>query len=227
LRLSSYIMRILHKGITMKKTLLSLSIILLTTGLIFASPSWIGIHGTGSYKQENTSFSVGASTIDEDHTARLAGLAIAGTIYLQGAPVGIGFLLGSSKTTEATRGSSSVDVSDFPLTWNAGVSGKFRSSMSEMLALEIGAGIQYELITQTSSIGGSDVDTALSTFSLLTSADVVVHLGDSLALVGGIGASFPFSTRAKFVSGSVSYENEDIDRKGYAINGKVGLALGF
>ena len=220
-------MRILHKGITMKKTLFALSIILLTTNLIFASPSWIGIHGTGAYKQGNTSFSVGASTIDEDHTAKLAGLAIAGTIYPGDTPVGIGFLLGSSKTTEATRGSSSVDVSDFPLTWNAGVTGKFRASMSEMLALELGAGLQYELMTQTSSIGSTDVDTDLSTFSLLTSADVVVHVGDSFALAGGIGASFPFSTRAKFVSGSVSYENENIDIKGYTISGKIGVALGF
>ena len=36
----------------MKKMLLVLAITLLTTGLLFAAPSWLGVQGTASVKQD-------------------------------------------------------------------------------------------------------------------------------------------------------------------------------
>jgi len=83
----------------MKKTLILVTIILLVSGFLFASPSWIGAQGTVS-QQENTT-TVGS--VEQETTTNLAGLNIAGTIYLGKSPVGIGFQAGASKIFKATN----------------------------------------------------------------------------------------------------------------------------
>lgn len=216
----------MYEGRTMKKLLIVLGLVSVALFPLSASPSWIGVQGIGSYKQETITSNVVGTTIDEEHTANLAGLQIAGTLYPGESPIGIGFQFGSVKTYADKRISSEMDVSEYPLTWNGGLTGKFRASLTEMLALEIGAGLSYARMAQTYDIAGSDVIATLNTLSLLTSADLVVHLGDKLALVGGVGASFPLNTQATFTSGSIEYERE-LDVKGYTISGQVGVALGF
>jgi len=175
----------------MKKTIILLTIILLVSGFLFAAPSWIGVQGVGSYKQNTTTI----SGVEQDHTATLGGMNIAGTLYPGESPLGIGFQFGASKTIEATRGSTELDVEDYPLTWNGGVMAKLRADMSEMLALELGAGFMYERTINTYDILGYEAETTLNTLSVLTAADLVVHLSDSLALIGGVGVSFPLTTQ--------------------------------
>ena len=210
----------------MKKSLFLITSILLATGLLFASPSWIGVQGTGSYTQETTTFTFLGLQTEQEHTASLGGLNIAGTIYPGESPVGIGFQFGSSKTFAATRGSSELDVEDYPLTWNGGVMAKFRAGMTEMIALEVGAGLMYERTITTYDFSGTEAQATLNTLSLASSVDVILHLSDSLALVGGVGASFPLNSQATYTVSGISYDQE-FDVKGYTFNGKVGVAFGL
>ncbi|HAF85701.1 MAG TPA: hypothetical protein DCG32_04905 [Sphaerochaeta sp.] len=207
----------------MKKTLILCTIILLVTGFLFAAPSWIGVQGVGSYQQNTT-------TIDGDeqeHTANLGGMNIAGTLYPGESPVGIGFQFGASKTMKATRGSTELVVEDYPLTYNGAVMAKFRAGMSEMLALELGAGLMYERTITTYDILGYEAETNLNTLSVLTSADLVVHLSDSLALIGGVGASFPLTTKGTYEDSVGTSIEDEYDVKGYTVSGKVGVGLSF
>lgn len=209
----------------MKKTLLILSIALVATSLS-ASPSWIGIQSTGSYQQVTTTFTFGSWNINEDHTAKLTGMNVAGTIYPGNAPVGIGFQIGSSKTVEATRGSADVDTSNYPLKGNGGVTAVYRTDLSKKSALELGGGLLFERMTQTSEIGGSDLITTLDITSFLTTADVVFSLGEYLTFVAGLGLSLPLNSKATFTSGGISYTKK-IEVTGHTLNAKVGIALGF
>ena len=226
LRLSSYLNYILEKlknEKIMKKPLILCTIILLVSGFLFASPSWIGVQGTGSYQQNTTTISGG----EQDNTATLGGMNVAGTLYAEGAPVGIGFQFGASKTIEATRGSTDLNVEDYPLTWNGGVMAKFKVGMSEMVALELGAGLMYERTITTYDILGYEAETTLNTLSMLTAADLVVHLSDSLALIGGVGVSFPLTTQGVYEDNVGTSIKDEYDVQGYTLSGKVGLALGF
>ncbi len=207
----------------MKKTLILCTIILLVTGFLFASPSWIGVQGVGSYQQNTTTFTSG----DQESTTTLGGVNIAGTLYPGEAPLGIGFQFGASKTTEATRGTSDLDVSDYPLTWNGGVMAKVKVGMSEMLALELGAGLMYERTITTYDFGLYEANTTLNTLSVLTAADLVAHLSDSLAIVGGVGVSFPLTTKGIYEDNVGTSIEDDFDVKGYTVSGKVGVGLSF
>lgn len=206
----------------MKKTLILCTVILLTAGFLFASPSWIGVQGIGSYYQSTTDI----DSSDQKNSTNLAGLNIAGTIYPGESPVGIGFQVGAAKTIKDTRGSVEFDVEDYPLIWNGGVMAKFRASLTEMFALELGAGAMYERRIQTFTILTVDTKTTINTLSLLTAADLVIHLSDSLAFVGGIGVSFPLSAQGKYTVAGTTYE-KDVDVKGFTISGKVGVGFGF
>lgn len=211
----------------MKKALFTVMVILLATGALFASQSWIGLQATGSSVKETSTFTIlGVTTPEQEHTATLSGVNIVGTIYPGDSSIGIGFQAGSAKTLEDKRGSSDQDVSGYPLTMNAGVTGTFRLNMTEMIAFELGAGLLYERIIHTYDVFGTDVVTSLDTLSLLTSANLVFHLSDSLALVGGIGVAFPLTTTAKATNGSVDYDKE-FEVKGYTATAKIGVALGF
>ncbi len=207
----------------MKKSLILFTVILLVTGFLFASPSWIGVQGVGAYQQNTTT--IGGS--EQKNTATLGGLNIAGTIYAGESPLGIGFQFGAAKTLNAQRDSTDLNVEDYPLTWNGGVMAKYRLGMSEMLALEFGAGLMYERIINTYDFGSYEAETNLNTLSMLTAADVVVHLSDSLALVGGIGVSFPLTTKGTYEDNIGTSLEDEFDVKGYTFNGKVGVGLSF
>jgi len=205
----------------MKKTFILLTVILLVSGFLFAAPSWIGVQGTGSYKQNTTTI----SGVEQDNTAKLGGMNIAGTLYPGESPLGIGFQFGAAKTIEATRGSNDLNVEDYPLTWNGGVMAKFRAGMTEMLALELGAGLMYERTINTYDILGYEAETTLNTLSVLTAADLVVHLSDSLALIGGVGVSFPLTTQGTYTDNLGTSIEDEYDVKGYTVSGKVGLGI--
>ncbi|MGM0433001.1 MAG: hypothetical protein ACQEQU_09835, partial [Spirochaetota bacterium] len=162
----------------MKKIFIVLALALLTTGLLFAAPSWIGVQGTGSFKQEESG--------SEDHTIIPVGLNIAGTKYLGDAPIGIGFQAGFAKTALHKRDGEELEVKDYPLTWNIGTAGKFRLEMTELLALELGAGLMYERYSRTGEALGTDYVINFDTLSAVLASDAVIHLSDSLAMVGGV-----------------------------------------
>lgn len=206
----------------MKKTLILCTIILLSAGFLFASPSWVGGQGTVSYYQSTTDI----DSSDQKNSTTLAGLNIAGTIYPGESPVGIGFQVGAAKTIKDERGSVEFDVEDYPLIWNGGVMAKFRASLTEMFALEIGAGLLYERKVNTLTFLTVDTKTTINTLSLLTAADLVIHLSDSFAFVGGIGVSFPLSSQGKYTIAGTTYE-KDLDVKGFTISGKVGAGFSF
>ncbi len=198
------------------------TIILLSAGFLFASPSWIGVQGTGSYQQDTTDI----GSADQKNTVTLGGLHIAGTIYPGKSPLGIGFQLGASKTMKVTRGSIEIDIDDYPLTWNGVARATYRADMTKMLALELGAGLMYSRMTRTYDFGGNDAEATLNTLSVSTSADMIIHLSDGLSLVAGVGASFPLSAQGEYKLLGISYDT-DFEVKGYTFNGQVGVAFGF
>ncbi|SMP66095.1 hypothetical protein SAMN06298221_1232 [Sphaerochaeta associata] len=201
----------------MKKMLLVLAITLLTTGLLFAAPSWLGVQGTASVKQE---------TGTEDHTIIPIGLNIAGTIGIGDAPVGIGFQAGFAKTAIHQRDGEELEVEDYPLTWNVGAAAKFRLSMTDMLALELGAGMMYERYARTGSILGTDYVINFNTLSAIIVSDLLIHVSDSFAVVGGVDLAFPLTEQGTYtLGGSSTTVNYDVE--GYTITGKIGVAFGF
>ncbi|HKM08404.1 MAG TPA: hypothetical protein VJ869_15715 [Sphaerochaeta sp.] len=207
----------------MKKAFIAVTIILLITGTLFASPSWIGAQGVVS-NQKNTT-TVGA--IKQETSTNLAGLNIAGTIYPGDSPLGIGFQVGAAKIFKATNNDTEVEWSDYPPTWNIGAMAKFNIGMSEMLALELGAGLMYERTINTYYILGYEAETTLNTLCVLTAADLLVHLSDSFALVGGIGVSIPLTTKGTYNDNLGISTEETFDVKGYTVSGKLGVAFGF
>lgn len=207
----------------MKKSLFLITSILLATGLLFASPSWIGVQGVGAYQQNTTTIGV----VEQENTATLGGMNIAGTLYPGESPFGVGFQFGAAKTINAKRGSTDLNVDDYPLTWNGGVMAKFKIGMSEMLALELGAGLMYERIINTYDILGYEAETNLNTLSVLTAADLVVHLSDSLALIGGVGVTIPLTTKGTYKDIIGTSIEDEYDVKGYTFSGKVGVGLSF
>ncbi len=104
---------------------------------------------------------------------------------------------------------------------------KFRAGMTEMVALELGAGLMYERTVATYEFLGFEAEATLNTLSVLTTADLVVHLSDSLALVGGVGVSFPLTTQGTYTDNVGTSIEDDFDVKGYTVSGKIGVALGF
>lgn len=207
----------------MKKPLILLATLLLVSGFLFASPSWMGVQALSSY-QKNTTTVLG---VEQENTTTLAGLNFAGTIYPGESPVGIGFQAGASKIFKATNDSTVLEWEDYPLTWNIGAMAKFRLGMTEMLALELGAGLMYERTVTTYSYGLYNSETTLNTLSVLTAADLIIHLSDSLSLVGGFGVSFPMATNGTYEDNmNISVEDE-YDVKGYTFSGKIGVGFGF
>lgn len=201
----------------MKKMLMVLAIALLTSGLLFAASSWIGVQGAASVKQE---------TGTEDHTIIPIGLNIAGTMSIGDAPVGIGYQAGFAKTAIHKRDGAELEVEDYPLTWNAGVTGKFQLEMTDLLALELGAGLMYERYARTGSILGTDYVINFNSLSAILVSDLLIHLSDSLAIVGGVNVAFPLTEQGEYTLGGSSV-TVDYDVKGYTVTGKLGVALGF
>ena len=202
----------------MKKTCIVLAITLLTMGLLFASPSWVGVQGIASVKQE---------TGTEEHTIIPIGMNIAGTIYLgEELPVGIGFQGGFTKTALHKRDGSEMEVEDYPLTWNIGATGKFRLNMSDLLALELGGGLMYEHYARIGKVLGTDYEITFDTLSAIIASDLIIQLSDSLAIVGGVDVAFPLTATGKYTAFGTTY-TVDYEVKGYAFTGKIGMALGF
>ena len=201
----------------MKKMFIVVAITLLSTGLLFAAPSWIGVQGTASVKQE---------TGTEDHTIIPIGLNIAGTIGIGDAPVGIGFQAGFSKTAIHQRDGEELEVEDYPLTMNVGATGKFMLPLSDLLSLELGAGLMYERYARTGSILGTDYVINFNTLSAILASDLLIHLSDSLAIVGGVDVAFPLTEQGEYTLGGSS-TTVDYDVEGYTITGKLGVALSF
>lgn len=181
------------------------------------------VQGTVSYQQNTTT----VLTVEQENTTTLAGLNIAGTLYPGEAPVGIGFQVGASKIFKATNDSTELEWEDYPLTWNGAVMAKYRVGMTEMFALELGAGLQYERTSTTYDFGSYDSTTNLNTLSVLTAAGMIVHLSESLALVGGVGVSFPIVTKGTYEDNLGISTEDEFDVKGFTFVGKVGVAFGF
>ncbi|MFA7127246.1 MAG: hypothetical protein WC182_06825, partial [Bacilli bacterium] len=121
---------------------------------------------------------------------------------------------------------SDMEVKEYPLTWNIGATGKFRLNMSDLLALELGAGLMYEHYARTGDVLGSDYKIYFDTLSALIASDLVINLSDTLAIVGGVDLAFPLTAKGTYSLGGSSIE-VDHDVKGYTLTGKLGIALGF
>lgn len=210
----------------MKKILLALGLISIALFPLSASPSWMGIQGFSSQSNKTTTYSFAGVDTEEDSTATLGGLNIAGTLYPGDSPFGLGLQFGAAKMLKATNGSSDENVSDYPLTYNGAVSGVYRLGASDLIALEFGAGLLFERMTKAANSDSSEVIFTLDSLSLFTSANLLVNLSDTLSLVGGITALSNLNTNGKVTSGSFTYDS-DFDVKGYTLQGQVGVALGF
>lgn len=199
----------------MKKLIIVLAITLLTSGLLFAASSWVGVQGTTSVKKESGT---------EDHTIIPIGLNITGTLGIGDVPAGIGFQVGLAKTAIHKRDGEELEVEEYPLTWNVAVDGKFRLDMTDLLALELGAGLMYERYARTGEILGTDYVINFNTLSAILVSDLLIHLTDSLAIVGGVDVAFPLTEQGEYILGGNS-TTVDYDVKGYTVAGKLGVAI--
>ena len=208
----------------MKKLLVTLSIVSVALFSLSASSSWIGVQGFSSQSNKTTTYSLLGVTSEEDSTATLGGMHIAGTLYTGESPFGLGLQFGAAKMLKATNGSSEEDVEDYPLTYNGAASGVYRLGVSDMIVMEFGAGLLFERMTRAANSDSSEVIFTLDSLSLFTSANLLVTLSDDLSLVGGITALSNLNTNGKVTSGSFTYE-PDFDVRGYTLQGQVGVAF--
>lgn len=206
----------------MKKSLIVIMIVLLVTGALFASPSWIGGQGIVSNRKNTTKI----GGVEQETSTNLAGVNVAGTMYPGESAIGIGFQFGAAKIFKATNNDTEVTWSDYPPTWNVGAMAKFKLGMSDVLALELGAGLMYERTVATYEFLTIPSQTTLNTLSILTAADLVVHLSDTFALIGGIGVAIPVSTQATYELLGATIE-PDLKITGYTITGKLGAGFSF
>ncbi len=210
----------------MKKLLIVFSLVMAALFPLSASPSWIGVQGFSSQSNKTTTYTFGSTTYEEDSTANLRGINIVGTIYPGDSPFGLGLQIGSAKMLKATNGNSEEDVSDYPLTTNTGISGVYRLGATDSVALEFGLGLLFERMTKAANSDSSEVIFTLDSMSLLTSANLLVSLSDSLSLMGGITSFSNLNTNGKVTSGNFTYDS-DFDVKGYTLQSQVGIAFSF
>ena len=211
----------------MKKILLFSLALSLCTLSLFASKSWIGVQGYGSHINETTTYTILGVDISQESTATMGGLMLAGTLYpSEASGFGIGYQLGASKMLAATNGTYEENVEDYPLTFRGGLTGQYGLELSDMMSLELGAGLLYERLTKAAN---SDSDAWLvefNTLSVLGTVNMLFNLSESFAIVGGVNLSFPLTTQGKITGGDLSYDT-DFEVKGYSLLGQVGVALTF
>jgi len=211
----------------MKKILLFSLALSLCTLSLFASNSWFGIQAFGAQKDETTTYTILGIDITEDSTATLGGLMLSGTLYpREDSAVGIGYQFGVSKLLAATNGSTEEDVEDYPLTYRGAVTGQFGIGLSDMMSLELGAGLLYERLTKANNSDSDEILVEFNTLSVLGNVNVLVNLSDSLSLVGGVNLAIPLTTQGKITGGNLSYDTE-FAVKGYTLLGQIGVALTF
>lgn len=211
----------------MKKLLLILSVLSLALLPVSASTSWIGIQGFSSHSNKKTTYTLGSTHYTEDSTTTLGGTNIIGTLYPKDSSFGLGLQFGTAKMVKATNGNSKEDVSDYPLTFNTGVSGVYRVRASDTVALEFGVGLLFERMTKAANSDSSnEVIFSLDSASLLTSANILVALSDNFSLVGGITALSNLKTTGKVTSGNFIYRS-DFAVTGYTLQTQIGVAFGI
>lgn len=62
--------------------------------------------------------------------------------------------------------------------------------------------------------------------SAIIVSDLLIHLSDSFAIVGGVDLAFPLTEQGTYTLGGSS-TTVDYDVEGYTITGKIGVAFGF
>ena len=208
----------------MKKPLLLISLLSIALISLSASSSWIGVQGFSSHGNKTTTYKLGSAEFKEESSTILSGVNITGSIYPGDSAFGLGLQIGTAKMVKATNGSSEEDVSDYPLTWNGGISGLYRLGAADSVALEFGIGLLSERMTKAANSSGSEVIFTLDSLGLITSANLLVALSDNLSLVGGITAVSNLHTKGKVTSGNLAYD-KDFKTSGYALQGQVGVGF--
>jgi len=193
---------------------------------MFASKSWFGVEGFTTHSEENKTYTFLGVNSSEDSTVTLMGIAISGTIFPnQETPFGIGYQIGAGKIIAATNGSSEEDVSDYPLTFRGSLLFKYNVAFSKQFSMEFGAGGLYESMTREGFSEDTTVVTVeYNTLSFIANTNLLFHVSDSFALLGGVSIATPLSNKITLSSESLSY-NDDIAVTGYTVLGQLGLAF--
>jgi len=210
----------------MKKTLLLVLVLCFCTFSVFASKSWFGVEGFTAYSEETTTFTVLGIDFPEDSKATLMGITVSGTLFpSENSPFGLGYQIGAGKLVNATHGSSQDDVSDYPLTWKGSLSCQYSADFTKQLSMQLGVGALYESMTKGADNNNSEaVVIKYNTFSIIANADLLFHVSDSLAILGGVSVAIPLSSQATVTSGDFSIDS-GIAVKGYTVLGQLGVAF--
>lgn len=210
----------------MKKTVF-LSIILLVVGFsLSASPNWVGaqVVKRGGETTLTTTF-LGVSSSNTTHSES-SGLLISGSFYpSQESSIGLGYQLGATSLVKTQTGGITTQAdSDAPLTWKAGLSAQYRADISGFLTLEFGAGIHYEYVTDSATSEGITTTYKSGTINLAATSNLLLHISDSFALVGGLDFLFPIITNIEMSIGGMT-ANPDVEIEGNGGQFKVGVAF--
>ena len=210
----------------MKKTGLLTIILLMLLFSLSAAPNWIGVQVLGWNSDITATISFLGSSTTGSAISNGSGIIISGSFYpSQGSSLSLGYQLGATSVDEITsNGITSTPDSDKPLTWRGGLSAQHRTDLSDFLSLEIGAGVLYEYYTESDTSGGITDTQTLETISLAATSNLLLHLSDSLSLVGGIDFFVPIIANAEVSSGGITAKPE-IEIEGTAVQIKVGVAF--
>lgn len=152
------------------------------------------------------------------------GIIVAGSYYPSiGSSFGLGYQLGATSTKEITTGGM-TSTPDGPLTWRGGITGQYRTDVSPLLGIEIGAGLLFERAKDSDSSSGTLITMTVSDINLLTSATLLVNLTDDFSLVGGIDLALPLYASIKIRSGGLMVQ-PDVKVKGSAFQGRLGVVF--
>lgn len=206
----------------MKKTSVLIIVLILLAFSLSAASNKIGaqIFTWAS----NQAITTGGSSFDNEETG--IGIIVAGSYYpSEQSSFGLGYQIGATTVHDTyIDGTHVPSSSNDPTTWRGGLAAQYSADLSAVLTLELGAGLLYEFVTDSSTSGGIETRITLTTLSLLSSANLLINLTDTFALVGGIGVSFPLTTNLKGSSGGITVE-PDFDVSGYTFQAQIGVAF--
>lgn len=205
----------------MKKTSLLVIVLLLLVFSLSAGTNRIGAQVFAWSSDETMTIAGSSGSVLESG----AGIVIVGSYYPStDSTFGLGYLVGAASTNEATMGGVTVDVSDEPTTWLAGITGQYSADLSALLGLEVGAGFQYEFQSDSTTSSGVTTSVSISTLSFLGTANLLVNLSDSFSLIGGLGLAIPLATTYEATTGGISI-SPDVEITGSTLQAKVGVSF--
>lgn len=209
----------------MKKTYLLTLLLIFFTFSLSAAQSWIGVQASTSTSRNNPALAIWGASLEGESIATFAGLHIAGSVYpVKKSPFGFGFHIGASEMYEISSITTDVDLSEYPLSWRASLSGQYHTSVFGPLTMELGLGVSVERMHKAVGSGDTEIRATLNSLSFISAINAFLPLSDSFSLVGGVAASLPLYNQRKIARGDYT-DKANIDVEAILVHAQIGIAL--